>query len=54
MKPALLAAILVSALFCGWSGPIDVDSALRPALSHDQLKGIRRLLRVDLTVAVTD
>ena len=54
MKLALLAAILASALFCGWSGPIDVDNALRPALSHNQLKGIGRLLRVDSTVAVTD
>ena len=50
MKLALLAATLASVLFCGWSGPIDVDNAL----SHDQLKGIRRLLRVDPAVAVTD
>ena len=57
MKLALLAATLASVLFCcvgGWSGPLDVDNALHPALSHDQLKGIRRLLRADPAVAVTD
>ena len=54
MKLALLAATLASVLFCGWSGPIDVGNALHPPLSHDQLKGIGRLLRVDPAVAVTD
>ena len=51
MKLALLAATLASVLFCGWSGPIDLGNALRPALSHYQLKG---MLRVDPAVAVTD
>ena len=54
MKLALLAATLASVLFCGWSSPIDVGNALHPPLSHDQLKGIGRLLRVDPAVAVTD
>ena len=54
MKLALLAATLASVLFCGWSGPIDVGNALHPALSHDQLKGIGRLLRVDPAIAVID
>ena len=54
MKLALLAATLASVLFCGWSGPIDVGNALHPTLSHHQLKGIGRLLRVDPAVAVTD
>ena len=54
MKLALLAATLASVLFCRWSGPIDVGNALHPALSHDQLKGIGRLLRVDPAIAVID
>ena len=52
MKLVLITAVLASALFCGWAGPIDVDNIIRPALSFDQ--GIRRMLRVDPAVTVTD
>ena len=54
MKLVLVTAVLASALFCGWAGPIDADNVIRPALSLDQLKGIRRMLRVDPAVTVTD
>ena len=54
MELALLTTIVAYALVCGWARPIDADNAIRPALPLDQLKGIRRMLRVDPTVAVTD
>ena len=51
---AFLTTIVAAALVCGWARPIDADNAIRPALPLDQLKGIRHMLRVDPSVAVTD